>query len=50
LRSAAVSNGTPPWCTAMTARVREVRTASMVSTVRLPVARSTSAKTGVAPT
>src|SRR5207245_11622303 len=49
-RSTDTSNGTPPWCTSITVLVRGVRTASIVTTVRLPVVSSTSANTGVAPT
>ena len=49
-RIASRSTGTPPWSTAMTARVAGVSAASTVSAVRLPVAGSTSANTGRAPT
>lgn len=49
-RSACTSAGTPPWWTAITALVLGVRTASTVAGVRLPVASSTSANTGRAPT
>ena len=44
------STGTPPWSTTITARVCGVSAAAMVSAVTLPVAGSTSAKTGRAPT
>ncbi len=44
------SSGTPPWSTAITARVRVVTAVAIVAGVRLPVVGSTSAKTGVAPT
>ena len=44
------STGTPPWSTAITARVFSVSAASTEAGVRLPVTGSTSAKTGRAPT
>ncbi len=40
----------PPWCTSITARVRDVSIGSTVSGVRFPVSTSTSANTGAAPT
>lgn len=46
---ARMSAGTPPWCTAMTARVRGLITSATVSGTRLPVRASTSANTGSAP-
>src|SRR4051812_26268775 len=46
--TASTSNGMPPWWTPMTATVRGVTTASIVSGVTFPVAGPTSANTGVA--
>ena len=44
-----MSAGQPARCTTITARVRGLSTAAMVSAVRLPLSGSTSANTGVAP-
>ena len=49
-RIASRSAGTPAWSTRMTARVRPLRCGSTVCGMRFCEARSTSAKTGVAPT
>ncbi|MNY51967.1 hypothetical protein D3C86_1876040 [compost metagenome] len=45
-----MSHGQPARCTQITARVRGVSTARMVSTVMFCESRSTSANTGTAPT
>ena len=45
-----ISHGQPAKCTQMTALVLSVMTAAILSAVIFPVASSTSAKTGVAPT
>ena len=48
-KNASMSAGRPTWCTGMIAFVRGVIARAAASGLRLPVAGSTSAKTGVAP-
>ena len=44
-----MSHGLPNRCVTTMARVRSLKPAAMVAAVTLPVAGSTSAKTGIAP-